>query len=203
MKTAGTTIDNIGKRHPQFKVFLFMEKPIYDMGIRTGSLVDKIYYVREETDFQSHPRFNNKSWTFAMVRNPWDRLVSCWKWATSNHNGTHLSFNDFVTIPPAQLNPTKLVVKPFHVHAIKQTQFNLLTDKNNSTDYINHIGRFETLPKEISIIRTKLGLNVNAPVPHLRKTQHKHYTEYYNDDLINMVGEQYKIDIDTFNYTFK
>ena len=203
MKSAGTTIHSILQPHinnGKAKVFVLLNDDVYKMGAQTNSWADApwLYYNRLETDLMSQGGFGDGSWTFGFVRNPWDRMVSAWKWSTND-----MSFGEFVSLTDVRdMDLNKLIVRPLHIKQIKQTQFSLLTDKNNDISYIDRICRFENISGEIKLIREKLGANVEAPVPHLRRTEHKYYKEYYNDDLINAVAEQYKIDIDTFNYEY-
>ena len=202
MKSAGTTVQSIldsSRNRGLIKTYVLLDDGVYKMGQKTNSWSgSNIYHNRSQTDFSSDNRFSNNSWTFGFVRNPWDRMVSAWKWGT----GGKMSFSEFVLTDAENMDLNKLIVRPLHIKQIKQTQFNLLTDKNNNIKYIDRVCKFENINDEVRLIREKIGANTDAPVPHLRKTSHKHYKEYYDKYLIDVVAEKYKIDIETFKYDY-
>ena len=118
-----------------------------------------------------------------LIRNPWDRLVSWWRWKPS------LSFSEFVK----NIGPH---------HALKKGNAQLLhyfslNDKIIVNDYI----RFETLQKDFNKVCLKIGIPPQN-LPHLNKSNHKPYWEYYDNNLRDFVGEKYKEDIKAFNYQF-
>jgi hypothetical protein len=46
-------------------------------------------------------------------------------------------------------------------------------------------------------------LNISKEVPHVNKTKHGHYSEYYTPETKELVAELYATDILTFNYEFE
>ena len=69
------------------------------------------------------------------------------------------------------------------------------------SDDIDHIMRFENLREEFKFIQNKV--NCDVPLFHKKRSSvRKHYKEHYNDAAINFVGEKYKKEIETFNYTY-
>jgi len=143
------------------------------------------------------PEFN---FSFAIVRNPWDRLFSAWKdkvekqWGDPNFTKSHLrikklerfkdkSFDFFVKNFETNLDP--------HV----ELQVNLVDPD------VDFIGKLDNLENDFKIILNKIG----APEVKLEQrnaTKHCHYSEYYNNTTIEIVAEKYARDIKYFNFKF-
>lgn len=140
---------------------------------------------------------------FSFVRNPYDRLLSCFIDKTKKVALTKYSvkcydqykdtnFKDFVM----QLNKY-----PWHHHDIHLApQADLLNLKN-----IHFIGRFENLAKDFLHVVKALGMEEHYDSIGLSKknpTWHKHYREYYDAEMIDKVRSIYSADFERFGYEF-
>jgi hypothetical protein len=120
---------------------------------------------------------------FSFVRNPWDRAVSFWffrKYMCNMTISEDLALKDFL-LKERMLSTQYSYVKGF---------------TNNS-----FIGRFENLQEDFDTICDKIGIP-QQQLPHVNETNHKHYTEYYDDETREIVAEKYAKDIEMFNYKF-
>jgi hypothetical protein len=115
----------------------------------------------------------------ASIRNPYDRLVSWWKWSKIHQRRTN-TFHEFLL----NHNPSLLVNKI----KFKKLQVKNFIDCNNMQK------DFDKFCSIINIPKIKL--------PHKNKTKHKHYTEYYDDKTRGIVAERFKEDIEYFGYKF-
>ena len=63
--------------------------------------------------------------------------------------------------------------------------------------------KFENLQEDIERICKKINLPYPSTFPHIRKNEHLHYTELYDEKTKKIVGDIYGEEIELFKYTFK
>jgi hypothetical protein len=118
---------------------------------------------------------------FAVIRNPWDRLVSLY---FSPHKGNadfdRKKFTEVVK------NEKKGMQSPYVTENGR-----LATDS---------LIRFESLVEDFARVCDRLG--IVAELPHVNKSSHQPYREYYDKKLMNLVYKLYREDIDRFGYEF-
>jgi len=155
---------------------------------------------------------------FAIVRNPWERLVSEFFF---NHYGRY-EFKVFIfdRFPTAIDDDYKTGSDRFR-HIIPQYDF--LHDEEDRC-LVDFIGRFESLGSDFERVCRRLNLPVK-PLEKLNsferlmvrrlhksgklKTGQKvqvekpHYSQFYDDESREWVAEMYAKDIKTFNYQFE
>jgi phosphoribosyl 1,2-cyclic phosphodiesterase len=125
-----------------------------------------------------------KYFVFAFVRNPWDRLLSFYYF--KKHNAINKITQDMTF---------KYFVSSNKVHLVDQYSY-----IDGFGDF-SFVGRFENLQQDFNIVCDKIGIP-QQQLPHRNKTDHKHYTEYYDDETRQMVAERYAKDIEYFGYKF-
>ncbi len=132
----------------------------------------------------------NEYFKFAFVRNPWDRELSLYKYILRNtKHYYHKQCLQFVNFS------AYLTERP----PLRQ-QYDFLS--KNGEIQVDFIGRFENLQQDFDIVCDKIGLPQHK-LPHTNKTQHKHYTEYYDDETREIVAKKYAKDIEYFGYKFR
>jgi hypothetical protein len=148
---------------------------------------------------------------FAMVRNPWTRILSEYRYRNYFH---HRSFKDFVLnkMPRPGFDDKYRHVMP---------QYDLLYDADGR-QLVDFIGRFETLQRDFDRVCATLGIK-DSVLPHRNRSdkksrdlkrklrnilfmngenQHDSLTDFYDDETREAVAEFYRIDIETFGYQF-
>lgn len=135
---------------------------------------------------------------FAVKRNPFDRAVSGWKYLQKDMPSDikrtlkrGLSFKDTLLNLPQEGHD--------YDHITRLQTENLINQDGKLI--CNMLLRFENLQKDFDIVCKKIGLPYQE-LPHLQKSEHKHYTEYYDDEARQIVAEKYAKDIEYLGYKF-
>ena len=144
---------------------------------------------------------NPLAYSFAIVRNPWDRLLSAYFFLKKGglkpedkHDAERFvlkyrNFNEFV----CSAFKEREILQQIHF----RPQY-LWISKNEEV-IVDSIGRFENFQQSVSQFMKQVGLQ-KCHVNHLNKGTHKHYMEYYSKESIEIVRSVYSKDIDLFGY---
>lgn len=141
---------------------------------------------------------------FAVVRNPWDRLVSTWSYLHQGGSPSseddarwaefiqrYDSFDDFVC---QWLNEENIRRK--HLFT---PQYQFVLDRFGYPA-MNFIGRYEQLAADFQQLRRNLG--VTAELPHLNPSRRQPWQELYSPRSREIVARVYARDIEMFGYRF-
>lgn len=135
---------------------------------------------------------------FAVIRNPWDRLVSCWhnKILAKNRfrlpEDLHRRLHDF----PAFVDYVMLKnIERCDTHIASQSS---LID----LDEVDHLIRMESYEDGVAQVFRTIGVDSFDIRSTNRTPARKHYAEYYTDETRDIVGRIYEKDIRNFNYRF-
>ena len=134
----------------------------------------------------------NDYFKFAFVRNPWDRLVSCYYDKVLKKKLFKKCWDKDFSYFVNYVKKQNLEKADRHLR-LQSSLF--------PPDEIDFIGRFENLEEDFHYICEKIGLS-NIKLPHENITRHKHYTKYYNNETRAIVAEIYAKDIKNFGYKF-
>jgi chondroitin 4-sulfotransferase 11 len=138
------------------------------------------------------------SFSFAFVRNPWERLVSWYEMARARPTNdfhrhviaTAPTFAEFVTGCTTGL-------------AAKTTfnQVDYLDGPGGEGEIVDFVGRFESLGSDFAIVGRRLGLPPR-PLGHENRTRHRPYRDLYDEETRAIVTERFARDIARFGYEF-
>jgi hypothetical protein len=153
--------------------------------------------------------------TFAFVRNPWDRLVSCYRdkirgevdgytYCTIRPGVANclarfdvfvpgMSFADFVAAVAS--------IRDEEADGHFRSQHTFITDGEGKIG-VDFLGRFERLAEDFRLVQESIGLPRNE-LPWLQKARNAaRYTDFYTKETRQIVGERFRQDIEMFGYEF-
>lgn len=143
---------------------------------------------------------------FAILRNPWERLASCYnnKIKKSSTTGPDyildcspefyigMSFAEFVEVV------CKILDSEADFHFCSQIYMLLYSDGEFP---INYLCNMENLAVHIEEIKAKTGIPF-ADLPQLNSSKKANYQILYTPDLVEKVAKRYPADIEFFKYKF-
>lgn len=133
----------------------------------------------------------NQFFKFAFVRNPWDWQVSIYHY-----------------ILPRKNHPQHKIVKGFEnfneyiewrVKHNLNPQKDIICDKDGKI-MVDFLGKLENIHDDFDHICKQMGFDVK--LPHLNKSKHKDYRQYYNEHSKKLIEDSFKEDIELFDYEF-
>ncbi|MCY1065280.1 sulfotransferase family 2 domain-containing protein [Nannocystis sp. RBIL2] len=133
---------------------------------------------------------------FAFVRNPWDWLVSRYFWSRDHQRLFDYEFPEMLR---RLKNGVRLSSSALWLEDALSPQVTRLSI--GGTIAVDFIGRFEALQSDFARICSHLRIGTKQ-LPHVFKTDHKFYVDYYDDDTRAIVEELYAADIAAFGYQF-
>jgi len=144
----------------------------------------------------------NSQFSFTFVRNPWERLVSSYKYLSNGGNNPN-DLKDYNNLF-SKYGSFRNVILNWDESYLNQIHFKPQCDwicDNAKNIIVDFVGRFENLQNDYDAICDKIAIP-RQKLPHKNKTKHKHYTEYYDDETRHIVAEKYAKDIKYFGYKF-
>lgn len=144
-----------------------------------------------------HHRTWEEYFSFVVVRNPFDRLVSSYVYHTdSDYRGYYLtkyphlhgmSFEEYFRAMQAEA----FAIRP-------QVDY---CRHRFSEEKVDFVCRFEELERDFGRLCDRLG--IQAQLPHLNRSHHASYRSYYrNDGFKQQVQAFYRADLKQFKYHF-
>lgn len=148
---------------------------------------------------------------FCFVRNPWDRIFSSYnylynvvgrmdiedaRWATRYLAGSD-SFKVFIhRLRNKDYLSKVLMWKHF------KPQYLWITLPGQKEPCVDFVGRFENIYSDFKIVTDHLDISSNLSRERASGFRANAYLDYYDDEMVSIVGDIYREDIGLFDYTF-
>jgi len=129
---------------------------------------------------------------FAFVRNPYDRFVSYCAFMT--RQGGHFERN------PRAVMRHFIAERPPLEHILFRPQYEMLVDAHDRLA-MDFVGKSERAQADYAQICARLGFPAEI-LGQVNSSRHRPYTEYYDDELRELVGRFYRRDLELFGYSF-
>lgn len=158
-------------------------------------------------------------YVFSFVRNPYERLVSAWKWGQLKfekegdlpfyNKGRAVSFEEYVLLTTDldyRNNHQNLWSEYDEYHTLPQFEFfpqlnggHYFTDKISADFTCDFIGRFENLNEDFKKVHKDLNI-LEYQLPHAYNSKTFKENSSWTDGLKDKVYNYYKKDFDLFDY---
>ena len=170
-----------------------------------GSSIEKALNMRQQVHYTASmlkyllgTDEYEKKYTFTFVRNPFDKVVSQYAYRLKNDQTgikkKNIGFKEWVNLTYVDRNPLY-----YNIPEMFMPQYHWLHDYSGKL-LVDFVGKFETLEKDFNeVINT---LDLNAILPHVRKSHRKPYPEYYDLETKEIITNHYRKDLETFGYKF-
>ena len=172
---------------------------LYGTGLHEGFGHASAMFYRDLFGAISYQRH----FSFAFVRNPWDRAYSAFRFGRAGGFGFkmgqemkkaigHMDFKTFVKewLEGRDLSP----------YVIFRPQHGFLCDSTGRI-LVDRVCRFERFDQEYAYLKERLGLGEIAM--HINKSETgSSYTEVYDEETRDIVGRIYSQDVKLFGYSF-
>lgn len=178
-------------------VFIHINKTGGTSIARALSIPPKHNTALEKIEEIGHEEWDNR-FTFAVVRNPWDKVVSHYYYRIQTNQtelGTNrIRFKEWVE----QVYRDKRL--PYYDKPkMFMPQVNWISDTEGKV-IIDHVCRFESLESDFREVCDRLGIVYN--LPHLKSSRRGHYRDYYDLETQKIIADWFNQDIEKFGYSF-
>jgi hypothetical protein len=192
-RTGGSSIENViwpGERTEADLWMGFTSR--YHNKYQTGGLQHlRASQIRQEIGSQIFDSY----FKFAIVRDPWDRLVSQYSYMRGRPD-----LREFIGMSETDSFRTYLQLIQKRAHVQWAPQYDFLFDERGRA-LVDFTGRFERISQDADAIFSRVGLH-GADLPHVNASARGEVREYYDDETAALVARIYARDIETFGYTF-
>jgi hypothetical protein len=197
LSDASKAISRIRQKYYDDFVFIHINKT-------GGSSIERALSLpyQHRTALEKIEEIGRKQWdgkfTFTVVRNPWDKVVSQYHYRVQI-NQTNLAIRTVPFVDWVKL--TYGSQDPFYYQNPKMfmPQTDWITDLDGSV-LVKRICRFENFSGDFAEVCNQLRRP--CELPHVRKSERGDYRMYYDDETTDIIGKWFSKDIESFGYKF-
>ena len=169
-----------------------------------GSSIEKALGagLDHSTALEKYRQLGDRAWrdkfTFTVVRNPWDKVVSHYhyrvKTGQTGLGENPIAFRDWLLRCYVDRDP-----RYYDQHRMFMPQHDWLVDEQGEL-LVEFIGKFENLAQDFAKICERLS--IQAELGHAKPSARAAYREYYDAETEALIAEHFAKDIAAFDYHF-
>ena len=202
-KAGGTSIETVLCDFPLFKYSL-INKYVWYGNIKTKEIKYELDHSTMAYLKNNCKYFDNTYFSFAIVRNPYARLVSEYhycKYKYARFIKEIDNFKDFVLSLKDKFSDIVKNKEKNHLYVSHYLPQYLFTHNYRKIQIVDEIYKLENIEEDWIKICEKLNIDKELIKSEKNASTFKYdYNEYYDDELRNIVYELYKDDFEIFNY---
>lgn len=187
-------------RHRHFDDFVFIHiNKTGGSSVETALRLSLEHKTAREKIAELGRREWERRFTFTIVRNPWDKVVSHYHYRVQTNQtalGTDpIPFDEWVLRAYGERDPR------YHDQPrMFMPQLDWIADEDGVV-LVDHICRFESLADDVAEATAQFRQPV--VLPHVKRSPGRgHYHDHYTDAARAVVAERFAADIERFGYTF-
>lgn len=197
-RTGGTSFSKVFKK---FTLWQWSHR-FHQLALKVFGEIPRLHLLKEQSALSLKSKIPseeyNQYFKFAMIRNPWEWLVSDYSYRQQHPLATYhnfikgMSFKDYFM--------WRLLEKYEDIDdlGMKRGLSARFTDQNGDI-LVDHVGRFENFEEEFYLFCDKIG--VKEGLPHLNSSKFDNYKSYYTSEMNALVYEYFSLDIKLFGYS--
>jgi hypothetical protein len=196
-RTSSTTLKlELGKRFGKE----FGKQYLRGSGRRVSHKVIHDHSTASEVRNILSPELWNRLFTFSIVRNPWDRCYSLFRYRIAN-NEIPRGFPFIEYLRLLERKNTRNVYSPFGDQPLFKPMCDFVLDENNN-QLVNYIGKYEKREEFMSMLKEKIGIELSGAPKAEVLGKPADYREAYDAEGLAIIQRMWQDDIDRFGYEF-
>lgn len=203
-KTGGNSIQNILKDYSEDEIVNIAKN--HD-SVERFEVRNNKYNIKKHSTLDGYksvlsPEQFKKMFKFATIRNPWDRCISFY--FSPSRGVKEWNRNDFILFLNNKVKPLRHYIKleSFTNKVTRKLKIPINISTGRLDQDIDFLIRFENLDEDFQIVCKKMDIPY-INLPKYNKSERKHYSEYYDQELKEIVEKKFKEEIELVGYEFE
>jgi len=198
-KTGGNSIQNILKEYSEDQVVAI--SPMQD-GLERFEVKNEKFNITKHSKLSRYKReldadVFRRLFKFATIRNPWDRMISYY--FSPGHGVTKWDRVDFIRVVQKVPALRSYISEKTLLQRIKIPVPWLQKPLGTEIDFLI---RFEQIDEDFKTVCERINIPY-VSLPKRNRSERKHYSLYYDDELKALVAQKFKEEIALGGYTFQ